>query len=63
MADEVIPLIIQAAQQSSACVIDLHSLTKNHPEYYSDGIHPNDVGYGVIAKAVCGAVLGGCPAK
>jgi lysophospholipase L1-like esterase len=60
---EAIPLIIQAAQQRGACVIDLHSLTKNHPEYYSDGIHPNDAGYGVIAQEVCGAVLGGCPAR
>jgi lysophospholipase L1-like esterase len=63
MANEVIPLILQAAQQTGTCVIDVHALTKNHPEYYSDSIHPNDLGYGVIAKAVCGAVLGGCPPK
>jgi lysophospholipase L1-like esterase len=63
MAGEVIPFIEQAAQQSNVCVIDVHSLTKNHPEYYSDTLHPNDVGYAVIAKAVCGAILGGCKAK
>jgi lysophospholipase L1-like esterase len=63
MAEEVIPLIKQAAQQNNVCVIDAHSLTKNHPEYYSDTLHPNDVGYAVIAKAVCSAILGGCQAK
>ena len=57
------PLIQQAAAATGACIIDLNALTKNHPEYYFDSIHPNDTGYRVIAKAVCGAVLGGCPPK
>jgi lysophospholipase L1-like esterase len=49
---------------TGACIVDLNGATKNHPEYFSpDGLHPNDAGYGVIAKAVCGAVLGGCPPK
>jgi lysophospholipase L1-like esterase len=55
------PMIQQAAATTGACIIDLNRLTKDHPEYYFDAIHPNDAGYKVIARAVCGAVLGGCP--
>jgi lysophospholipase L1-like esterase len=30
-------------------VIDLFSLTKDHPEYFDDGVHPNAEGNKVIA--------------
>ena len=33
-------------------VIDLYSLTNNHPEWFSDGIHPNEEGNKIIANEI-----------
>jgi len=42
-------------------VIDLHNPTANHPEWYSDQVHLNATGYGVLANQM-DCVLGGkCP--
>ncbi len=39
-------------------VIDIHSLTEAHPEWYeTDGIHPNADGAKAIAEAVADAIL------
>jgi len=58
--NQVIALIQGVAAAKSVCTIDLNSPFKNHGELYSDTIHPNDAGYGLIAKAVCQAIGGGC---
>jgi lysophospholipase L1-like esterase len=52
LTTEILPRIRQVAQTSSACLIDIHAVTINHPEYYFDNLHPNDTGYGVLAKTV-----------
>jgi acyl-CoA thioesterase-1 len=57
---EVISLIKGVAAEKSVCTIDLNSPFKNHGELYSDNVHPNDAGYGLIAKIVCQAIGGGC---
>jgi len=49
---EILPRIHSVAETSAACLIDIHAVTLNHPEYYFDGLHPNDTGYGVLAKTV-----------
>jgi acyl-CoA thioesterase I len=55
------PLIEQVAQSTNATIIDLHSVTINHPEYYAAegangsgpfGIHPNDSGYKAMAEKI-----------
>src|SRR5579859_841167 len=48
--DEEIPLIRQLAQEKGLPTIDLNTPTTGHPEYFADGVHPNDAGYVVVAK-------------
>jgi acyl-CoA thioesterase-1 len=50
--DEQIPLIKQLAMEKHLPIIDLNTPTTNHPEYFGDGVHPNDGGYQVMAKLV-----------
>jgi lysophospholipase L1-like esterase len=50
--DEEIPLIAQVATEKRLPIIDLNTPTQGHPEYFGDGVHPNDAGYAVMAKLV-----------
>lgn len=50
--DEQIPLIKQLAMEKHLPIIDLNTPTTNHPEYFVDGVHPNDNGYLVLANLV-----------
>jgi lysophospholipase L1-like esterase len=61
LEEEIIPRILEAANATGACTIDLHTVTHDHPEYYADKLHPNAAGYAVIAETVCQALLPGCP--
>ena len=50
--DQQIPLIKQVALEKHLPIIDLNTPTSGHPEYFGDGVHPNDAGYLVMAKLV-----------
>ena len=50
--DQQIPLIKQVATEKHVPIIDLNTPTSGHPEYFGDGVHPNDAGYLVMAKLV-----------
>lgn len=50
--DEQIPLIKQLAMEKHLPIIDLNTGTMGHPEYFGDGVHPNDAGYLVMANLV-----------
>lgn len=50
--DEQLPLIRQVAMERGIPIIDLNTGTTNHPEYFGDGVHPNDTGYQVMAQLV-----------
>jgi lysophospholipase L1-like esterase len=50
--DEQIPLIKQVAMEKRVPIIDLNTPTSGHPEYFGDGVHPNDAGYLVMATLV-----------
>lgn len=57
--DEIVVELEKYALSSDiiAGVIDIHSLTENHPEWFeSDGIHPNKDGAKAIAEAVAEAI-------
>jgi lysophospholipase L1-like esterase len=60
---EVIPLIDQAASELNLEVIDLHHALEGRPDTLLDGVHPNDEGAGLIAKAVYRALLWKGPAR
>ncbi len=47
---EVVPLQKKVAAEMGCPVIDINALTKNAPQNYADGIHPNDAGYTAMAK-------------
>jgi len=48
--DEVVPLIEQLAAEKNLPTIDLQTPTTGHPEYFSDGVHPTDDAYALVAK-------------
>lgn len=50
--DQQIPLIKQVAMEKHLPIIDLNTPTTAHPEYFGDGVHPNDAGYAVMANLV-----------
>jgi lysophospholipase L1-like esterase len=56
MANVIIPAIRSVAATKATPIIDIHALTQNHPEYYHDEIHPNDVGYAAMAATVESAI-------
>lgn len=51
--DHEIPGIVTAiAEEKGARVIDLHSFTANHADWYVDGVHPNGEGHQHIAEYI-----------
>jgi alpha-L-fucosidase 2 len=52
LTEEVIPAIERVATQTDAKIIDLYSVTKEHADWYSDGLHPNADGNKAIAQAI-----------
>jgi MYXO-CTERM domain-containing protein len=55
--DEQIPLIQMLAEEQKLPTIDLNTPTTGHPEYFGDGIHPNDAGYVVVAQTMKDGLL------
>ena len=52
----VVPAIRTIATQAAVPLIDNNSPLLNHPDYFSDGVHPNVQGAGIIANTVAAAV-------
>jgi lysophospholipase L1-like esterase len=52
LREDVIPLIKQVANETNLATIDVHTALINHPDYFWDGIHPNNKGARVIATQV-----------
>jgi lysophospholipase L1-like esterase len=48
--NEIDPIIRQVAAQKGAPIIDIHAKSTGHPEYFSDGVHPTDAGYMLLAQ-------------
>jgi hypothetical protein len=58
VAEEVIPAILQVAQEKKMPIIDLHTALANRPELFPDKIHPNAAGAALMAKIIRDALLG-----
>ena len=56
--NEIIPKIDEVAKKVGAKVIDIHTLTSNREEMFSDGIHPTPEGSRYLAENVAAALLG-----
>jgi len=52
LTDQVVPLVKKLAEEYSLPIIDLYTATKDHPEYYVEGVHPNAAGNLAIAQQV-----------
>lgn len=50
--EQELPIIRQVGNDKRVPVLDLNTGTLNHPEYFGDGVHPNDAGYSVMANLV-----------
>ena len=51
--DEIYGIVADISEEFNCTLIDLYSLTENHPEWFEDGIHPNAAGNEVIANYIC----------
>ncbi len=47
--DQIIPIINQVASDKGLPTIDLNTPTMGQTSYFTDGVHPNDGGYTVVA--------------
>ena len=54
---ELADAVRQVADELSVTVIDLYSLTAGHPEWFSDGLHPNAEGNRAIAEKIAEVIL------
>ena len=45
-------IITETAEELGIEVIDLYTLTKDHPEWFWDGVHPNAEGNRAIADEI-----------
>lgn len=50
--DEIRKCVYEVAKETGVNVIDMYSVTENHPEYFRDGVHPNKEGNAVLAQTV-----------
>jgi len=55
--DQIVPLIKQVAAEKGLPLIDLNTPTANHPQYFSDGVHPTDEGYALVATLMHDGLL------
>jgi lysophospholipase L1-like esterase len=54
--DEIRPILFRLCGKLGLPLIDLYPLTKDHPEYFADGVHPNREGNEVLAETVWAAI-------
>ena len=60
VANQIIPLVFEAARQRNLRVIDLNTpIAESFNTYISDGVHPNDEGHRLIATKMRDAILNG----
>lgn len=55
---EVVAAVHTVAEKVGVPVIDLHTFTADHPEWFADGLHPNKVGNSAIAQYIYYQITG-----
>ncbi len=50
--NEINNVIREVAEENGYSLIDIYSITKEHPEWYKDNIHPEAVGANAIAQEI-----------
>lgn len=54
--NEIHNIVRNVAEQTGAVFIDMFEATKEHPEYFMDGVHGNKNWYNVIASTIYSAL-------
>ncbi len=54
--DYVQPMLKDIAEQRGLPIVDLFEWSKEHPDIFTDGLHPKDLGYKVFAKYIYDSV-------
>jgi acyl-CoA thioesterase-1 len=54
---EVVPIIKRVGARTDTPVIDVFSVTKDHSEYVSDGVHPNAIGLKLVAEKIHAGII------
>ena len=55
--NQIAPIIQQVATQKGMPIIDVHAPTAGHSKYFSDGVHPTDAGYMIVAQIMHDGLL------
>ena len=55
--NQIIPIIKQVAADKGVPIIDVNTPTKGHAELFSDGVHPTDQGYKLVAQIMHDGLL------
>ncbi len=56
LENNVLPHVDKLANKMSLPTIDMYSTLGSHPDYFTDGVHPNDEGTGLIASNIYEAI-------
>ncbi len=56
LLEGVIPNIEQVAKDFDLSTIDVYTPLVSHPDYFWDGVHPNNEGASIIAREICEAI-------
>lgn len=59
VVNEIAQITRDIAAERGFTLIDIHTLTAQHPEWFSkDGVHPSKEGAAAIAQEICSAITG-----
>ncbi|MBC8571084.1 GDSL-type esterase/lipase family protein [Zongyangia hominis] len=61
--ERIVPTIETIGRELGLDVIDMHTFSAGHPDWFPDGIHPNDGAYTLIAEQFAGYIRGLSEAK
>jgi lysophospholipase L1-like esterase len=50
--NEIAPIVREVAEETGAVLIDMYEETKDHPEWFLDGVHPSSEGNKEFAKII-----------
>ena len=57
IAQEIVPIVERIAHERELPIIDIHAFTDGHPDWFDDGIHPNEEGNLRMAEHIYEAIL------